>query len=137
MDYRVKIDGDINHLENTWDLIHYLSIQNGMPEADADVFAVAVGEAYGNGLQYSPDKLAELILIFSQEKVVAQIINQGKSINFKSIDAFDTEQDFMQYKDGKLGIPMIKRLVDEVKYSHENGKNILELLKYIKLEKMN
>jgi anti-sigma regulatory factor (Ser/Thr protein kinase) len=38
------------------------------------------------------------------------------------------------YKDGKLGIPMIKRIVDDVTYSHEKGMNKLVLLKYIKHE---
>lgn len=133
MGYSVKIYGDLNTLEKTWDLVHYLSMQHGMPEQDADVFAVAVGEAYGNGLQYSEEHESELILNFYKDKIIAEVINEGKEIDFKSIEAFDTEQDFMQYKDGKLGIPMIKTLVDEVTYSHSNGKNKLELLKKIKL----
>lgn len=131
MSYEIKIYGDLKSLEKTWDLIHYVSIQHGMPEEDADVFAVAVGEAYGNGLQYSNAHESELILTFLHDKIVAKVTNQGEKIDFKSIDAFDTEQDFMKYKDGKLGIPMIKTLVDEVKYTHSNGKNTLELAKFI------
>lgn len=132
MGYKVKIYGDLKTLEKTWDLIHYLSIQHGMPEEDADVFAVAVGEAYGNGLQYSDEHESELIMQFKEDKIIAEVINYGDEIDFKGIDAFDTEQDFMRYKDGKLGIPMIKTLVDEVKYSHYDGKNKLELIKNIK-----
>eukprot|EP01156_Anaeramoeba_ignava_P002836 Anaeramoba_ignava/a219715_3.p1 GENE.a219715_3~~a219715_3.p1 ORF type:complete len:145 (-),score=29.32 a219715_3:16-450(-) len=133
MGYKIKIYGDLNTLEKTWDLIHFLSIQHGMPEQDADVFAVAVGEAYGNGLQYSQEHESELIMNFYEDKIVAEVINAGEEIDFKNIDAFDTEQDFMQYKDGHLGIPMMKTLVDEVSYSHADGKNKLELLKKINL----
>lgn len=132
MNYKVKIIGDLKNLEKTWDLVHFLSIQHGMPETDADVFAVAIGEAYGNGLQYSPEHTSRLVMKFYDDRIIAEIINIGEEINFKTIKAFDNNQDFMQYKDGKLGIPMIKTLVDDVVYSHSKGKNKLELLKRIK-----
>ena len=135
MSYRVKIIGNIEEQEKTWDLVHFLSQQHGMSEADADIFAVAVGEANGNGLLYSPDNYSELMLDFQSDRVIAEIENSGKEINFKGIEEFNNEQDFQIYKDGKLGIPMIKALVDKVTYSHSNGKNKLILLKYIKSDK--
>lgn len=132
MDYIVEIRGDEKNLEITWDLIHFLALQHGMAEIDADVYAVAVGEAYSNGIQYSPGHSCKLVLKFNPEKFMALVINNGQPVDFKNIEAFDCEQDFMQYKNGKLGIPMIKKLVDKVNYSYENGENKLKLVKFIK-----
>jgi anti-sigma regulatory factor (Ser/Thr protein kinase) len=134
MNYKVKIKGNEQNLEKTWDLVHFLAVQHGMQKEDADVFAVAVGEAYGNGLHYSPDNKAKLTLTFYDDKIVAYIVNKGEKISFQDIKIFDTQQDFMQYKDGKLGIPMIKKLVDDVRYKHFNGKNKLILSKRIEHE---
>ena len=135
MSYKVKIIGNIEEQEKTWDLIHFLSQQHGMSEEEADIFAVAVGEAYGNGLLYSPDKYSELLIDFKKDQIIVEIENNGKEIDFKAIEEFDNEQDFQMYRDGKLGIPMIKVLVDDIKYSHSNGKNKLVLSKKIKSDK--
>ncbi|SRR6056297_767476 len=132
MSYKITINGDLGNQEKTWDLINFIFQQHGMPASDADVFTVAVGEAFGNGLLYSPDNCSVLTLSIHRDRIIAEVVNVGKKINFKAIEEFDTEHDFMQYKDGKLGIPMIKTLVDDVNYSHDKGKNKLILLKYIK-----
>jgi len=135
MSYKVKIIGDLKNQQKTWDLVHFLCIQHGMREENADVFAIAVGEAYGNGLQYSPDNYSELIMEFQTETIVAEIENVGDEINFEEIEKFNKNQDFQQYKDGKLGIPMIKALVDDVLFTRKNGKNKIVLSKIIKSNK--
>ena len=85
MSYKVKIIGNIEKQEKTWDLVHFLSQQHGMSEEEADIFAVAVGEAYGNGLLYSPENYSELLIDFKEDQILAEIENDGKEINFKGI----------------------------------------------------
>jgi len=130
MTYQVKIKGNEDNIEKTWDLIHFLSIQHGMKEETADVFAVAVGEAYNNAITYSSNSdMSELTLNFQKEVIIAEIINFGDFIDFDNIQKFEKDQDFMQYSEGKLGIPLIKTLVDDVKYERNNGKNKIILVK--------
>ncbi len=130
MNYQVKIKGNEDNIEKTWDLIHFLSIQHGMKEETADVFAVAVGEAYNNAITYSSNSdMSELTLNFQKEVIIAEIINFGDFIDFDNIQKFEKDQDFMQYSEGKLGIPLIKTLVDDVKYERNNGKNKIILVK--------
>ncbi len=130
MNYQVKIKGNEDNIEKTWDLIHFLSIQHGMKEETADVFAVAVGEAYNNAITYSSNSdMSELTLNFQKDVIIAEIINFGDFIDFDNIQKFEKDQDFMQYSEGKLGIPLIKTLVDDVKYERNNGKNKIILVK--------
>ncbi len=132
MNYQVKIKGNEDNIEKTWDLIHFLSIQHGMKEETADVFAVAVGEAYNNAITYSSNSdMSELTLNFQKDVIIAEIINFGDFIDFDNIQKFEKDQDFMQYSEGKLGIPLIKTLVDDVKYERKNGKNKIILIKNI------
>ncbi|MBN2279728.1 MAG: ATP-binding protein [Candidatus Marinimicrobia bacterium] len=135
MSYKVIIIGNIDEQEKTWDLVHFLCQQHGLTEKEADVFAVAVGEAYGNGLLYSPGHYSELLLDFQMDQISAEITNKGEEIKFHEIDEFSKDQDFQKYKDGSLGIPMIKTLVDEVTYTREKGKNRLILKKFINSDK--
>ncbi len=135
MSYIVTIDGNTEDQEKTLDLVDFLCRQHGMSKPDADVFSIAVGEAYDNGLLYSPDRHSILKLIFHSTKIEAEISNKGKKIEFDNIEKFDTSQDFMKYKDGKLGIPMIKALVDDVKFFHKSGHNFLTLTKHKNLNK--
>ncbi len=133
MGYSVRIKGDESLLERTWDFVHFLCIQHGMKEEEADVYSVAIGEAYTNAIQYSKDEPgennSELILYFEDEEIVAKIINKGDLIDFENINAFNTHQDFLQYSAGKLGIPLIKTVVDDVVYERINGKNIVTLIR--------
>lgn len=106
-----------------------------MIDEEADVFAMAVGEACKNALDYSKNNdeeiFFELVLILNDEKIIAEVANQGAPIDFDRIEPFDKNQDFMQYKEGGLGLPIIKKFMDEVHYKRENEKNILSLVKYI------
>jgi anti-sigma regulatory factor (Ser/Thr protein kinase) len=103
-----------------------------MVEKDADVFAMAVGEACKNAILYSKgnDKF-ELVLLLSKKRIIAEIINKGDPIDLNSVKAFDKDQDFMQYKNGGLGIPIIKKFMDEVNYERKNGRNKLTLVRKI------
>jgi len=133
MGYIVSIKADESFIERSWDFIHFLCIQHGMKVEDADVYAVAIGEAFVNGLQYSNDKAGEnnteLRISFEDEEIIAEIINSGNPIDFENIQAFNTQHDFLQYSAGKLGIPLIKTVVDDVTYKRINGKNKLTLVR--------
>lgn len=106
-----------------------------MVEKDADVFAMAVGEACKNAVLYSREedheKKFELMLVINEKRITAQITNKGKPFNIDAVPAFNKEQDFMQYKNGGLGIPIIKKFMDEVNYKREEGKNKLTLVRHL------
>ena len=110
----------------------YIALKQGMVEKEANVFAMAVGEACKNAIIYSKgNNKFELVLMISKNRISAEIINKGDPIDFNSVKAFDKGQDFMQYKNGGLGIPIIKKFMDEVNYERKNGKNKLTLVRKI------
>ena len=55
-----------------------------------------------------------------------------KSYEVIEKDSFTIDQDFMQYKNGGLGLPLIKSMVDSVEYSRKsNSLNELIIIKKI------
>ena len=62
-------------------------------------------------------------------EVTIQFLDHGKPFNPLEKDDADTSQDALLEREGGLGILMVKKSMDSVAYSYENGKNILTILK--------
>ena len=110
--------------------------ENGLKETDTDIFEMAVTEACHNavrhGVKNSVGAYCELELFISQDHIKAIIKDYSEVFEVDEIDSFNLDQNFLQYKNGGLGIPLIKSLMDKVEYQHKNGNgNILTLIKNI------
>ena len=111
-------------------------MQQGIGEQEADIIERAVAEACSNALFYKandqdpPSFVLELYL--TDSRITSVIKNRGKAFNFNDVEPFDIHQDFMEYREGGLGIPIMKRLMDEVHYDRiEDDMNVVTLVKYI------
>ena len=62
-------------------------------------------------------------------RVVIQFLDSGKPFDPLARDPADTSADALMEREGGLGILLVKNTMDDVKYSYENGKNILTILK--------
>ena len=99
-----------------------------------DILEMAIFEACHNAVLYSVKRknksLCKLKLSHDNQSIKAIVINYGKAFKVKEKESFSIEQDFIQYKNGGLGIPLIKSLVDSVEYSRKSdGTNELIIVK--------
>jgi len=106
---------------------------------EIDILEMSILEACHNAVLYGKSKknkfLCELKLIYDNQSIKAIVRNYGKAFEVFEKDTFSIEQDFMQYKNGGLGIPLIKSLVDSVEYKRKsNDLNELTIIKKIKNE---
>lgn len=62
-------------------------------------------------------------------KVVIQFLDYGKPFNPLDKKDADITQEALLRREGGLGILMVKKSMDSVRYSHEDGKNILTISK--------
>jgi len=97
---------------------------------------MAILEACHNAVLYGTKiknkSLCELKLIFDNQSIKAIVKNYGKAYEVLEKDSFSIDQDFLQYKNGGLGIPLIKSLMDSVEYSRKsNNMNELIIVKKI------
>lgn len=118
-------------------LILYFCRANGLSDVDIDVFEMAVTEACHNAVRHGGKNeegvYCELELIINKNDIKAVIRDFGQAFELNDFDPFNVQQDFMKYKDGGLGIPLIKTLMDDVSYKKKAGNgNELVLIKHLK-----
>lgn len=110
---------------------HYCS-----SDEEIDILEMAILEACHNAILYGTKiknkSLCELKLIFDNQSIKAIVRSYGKAYEVLEKDSFSIDQDFLQYKNGGLGIPLIKSLMDSVEYSRKsNNMNELIIVKKI------
>jgi len=130
--YTISIRGWSDHLEDTCELIHFIVVQTGVEKSVADVVSTALGEACQNAIRYSTDSSYNLELQLNHETLTAIVMNDGEPVDFDGIQPFNVDQDYMQYKNGGLGLPMMKKLMDKVTYERTGSRNKFTLVKHLK-----
>lgn len=138
--YKISISGSEKHLEQIKELIHFISTQHGLEDMEADLVELAIGEACHNAFRHgvSSNRLScvDLEISIDEKAIKAVIKNRGEAFEFDDIEPFNINQDFMAYKNGSLGIPLIKALMDEVNFERKpDNINEITLIKYIKKKK--
>ena len=105
---------------------------------EIDIIEMSILEACHNAIRYGSKRknqsLCELKLYYDNQSIKVIVRNYGKAYKVMEKDSFSIEQDFLQYKNGGLGIPLIKSLMDSVKYLRKSD-NVNELIIVKKLTK--
>jgi serine/threonine-protein kinase RsbW len=98
---------------------------------EIDILEMSILEACHNAILYGSKRknksVCELKLFYNNQRIKAIVKNFGKAFNVTEKETFSIDQDFLQYKNGGLGIPLIKSLMDSVEYSRKSG-NMNELI---------
>jgi anti-sigma regulatory factor (Ser/Thr protein kinase) len=105
-------------------------------EEEIDILELAILESCHNAIRHGVKRknksLCELKLYYDNNSIKAIVQNYGEMIEVSKKDSFSIDQDFLQYKNGGLGIPLIKTLMDSVEYSRKpNNVNVLQIIKLI------
>jgi len=89
-------------------------------EEEIDILELAILESCHNAIRYGVKRknksICELKLYYDNNSIKAVVRNYGDIVEVSKIDSFSLDQDYLQYKDGGLGIPLIKTLMDSVEY---------------------
>ncbi len=62
-------------------------------------------------------------------RVEIQFLDGGRPYDPMAKEDADTSQEALENREGGLGILLVKKTMDDVKYVYEDGKNILTILK--------
>ncbi len=65
------------------------------------------------------------------EAVVITFLDNGLHFDPLSYKEADTSRESLEKQEGGLGIYMVKKYVDDISYSYENGQNILTIKKLL------
>ena len=130
----LKLVPDEIGLEKISSVISDLIGKTGIDIEIADIIELSVVEICQNALRHGAegDPSAELQIYINNEEFKAVVTNSGPFIDFDDKNTFDISQDFMNYKNGGLGIPLVKKLMDKVEYERTpENLNKLTIIKYL------
>ena len=102
---------------------------------DKDIYSIqlATDEAASNIIEHAysgiRDAQIELTCVFEKNKLIITLLDHGKSFDISRVEPPDLTVDLSQRKIGGLGIYLMRKLMDEVRYEVTKSGNVLTLIK--------
>ena len=133
----LKVPAVVEQLETVQKFVDTALEANDCPRKAQLQIDIAVEEIFVNiaSYAYHPETgSAEIRLDVCEDplRVVIQFLDNGVPFDPLAGEDADTSPEALQSRVGGLGILMVKKSMDAVKYSYEDGKNILTIEKELK-----
>ncbi len=135
--YHITVKSTTENLAAIRDFVKDAAVDCGCDNSTIDKVILAVDEASTNIIKYAynyrSDKDIEVKVKFDNDNFIVEIIDNGNSFNPANYKEPDLEKYVKEKRVGGLGIFLIKKCCDEVKYEIlKNKTNKVTLLKKIK-----
>ncbi len=133
MDY-LTVPAKTEELDNVCDFVEQKLSPYACPQRTLFQLRLAIEEIFVNiaSYAYSPeDGMAEVRCQVLEEplRVEIQVLDSGVPFDPLAQEEADTSEEGLMNREGGLGILLVKNTMDDVRYTYENGKNILTILK--------
>lgn len=124
---------------NLYQILDFITVmleENQIPRDEVTRIIIAAEEIFANVAMYAyaPDVGAVRVISAVNAdplSVSITLIDRGKPYNPLLNEAPDTSLPLEERKVGGLGVHIVKKFMDSVAYSHEDGQNILTITKRI------
>jgi anti-sigma regulatory factor (Ser/Thr protein kinase) len=130
---KILLAAKIANLHAAMDFVVQAARQQGFDEDNINQIQLAFEEAVVNVINYAyPDKNGDMeISCLPKEKgLQIEIVDSGIPFDPLSLPEPDLNAPIEKRKIGGLGVYMIRKIMNEVSYKRENGRNILIMVKY-------
>ncbi|HPG39807.1 MAG TPA: ATP-binding protein [bacterium] len=133
----IEIPGNVNSLYKACDFVVNLSREAGFSDTDINKIKICVYEACINVIEHAyhsdPGKTVRVGVETLPEKMVITVYDRGDGFRVEDLQIFDARNAVNNRMRGGMGIPIIKRSMDEVNYYMDRvNSNRLVMVKYIK-----
>ena len=130
---RLKLRNDINEIPRLHGFIQTLSDDINLDHAQAMSLNLALEEAVSNVMLYAypegTEGQVEVEAAILDDRLEFKVSDSGVAFDPTVARAPDLAADLKDRPIGGLGIFLVKRIMDQVTYTRENGKNILSMTK--------
>lgn len=103
----------------------------GLDERAVNHSCVCIDELFSNISFYSGAREVEFTISRKDDSVFMVLKDDGVEFDPTAVDEADTTQSSENRKIGGLGIHIVRRLMDSVRYEYSNGRNVVTLEKRI------
>jgi serine/threonine-protein kinase RsbW len=126
----IKLPAKLENLGRWMDAVSECAREQGFDQKEIGKIELALEEALVNICNYSYSEEpgnAEVSCKQDNSQFIIEIVDSGIPFDMTSLPAPDLTSSIEKRKIGGLGIFLIKKMVDEVKYRREGSFNILNL----------
>lgn len=136
LEQQIVVKSSTDNLEKIREFTKTAALNSGFGEDNIGKIILAVDEACTNiikhAYKFSPEGIINIAIKFSESKFSISITDEGEHFDPTKIPEPDLREYYKQKRVGGLGMFLIKRLMDEVKYNTLSGnKNQVVLIKYL------
>jgi len=127
----IKLPAKLENLERMVKSVSDCARAQGFGQKRTSEIELAAEEGLVNIIHYSyPEKSGEVEIICSADDdyFMIELIDSGIAFDMTSLSDPDVNAGRDERKIGGLGVFLIKKMVDKVKYRRENDRNILDLI---------
>jgi len=122
----------LEYLQQFMEAISHCAKEQGFNQKRIGEIELAAEEALVNIFNYAyqgnEGDVEVICKLDPQDRLIIEILDSGVPFDVLSLGEPDTTADISERKVGGLGIFLIRKLMDDVKYQHEGTKNVLSLI---------
>lgn len=117
---------DVLELDNVLSYVHSV-IDKKVKKNQSMKLDVVIEELFVNIAKYAYDDTGDVLIevLFDKNKLIITFVDEGNPFNPLERDDPDTSLSSDERQIGGLGIYMVKKMMDKVKYEYKDNKNIL------------
>ena len=130
---KIRLPARIKNLERLIEFVSSFANEQGVTQKRRSEIELATDEAFVNIVQYAyPDNPTGMVDVScemdEENRFIITLSDTGIPFNPLSLPKPALDDPITTREIGGLGVLFIKKMVDEVKYRREDGKNILTLI---------
>lgn len=127
----LKLNSDITNLNEVLEIVDSEIMNRNCSKKFVNEVNLAVEEVFANisHYAYQPGSGEVTIKVSSEHMLMIEFVDAGIPFNPLEKDNPDITLSAEERENGGLGVFIIRKMMDNVTYRYENGKNILTLIK--------
>lgn len=134
--YLLDITSDMSNLARVADFVTDAAQKAKLTPKQSDDVVMAVDEAVTNVMEHAyagqSDGQISIKLRVDEKEFFVEIRDQGKPFNPKEVKKPNTKGQLSERSVGGLGIFFMKKLMDKIEFTHDQGGNITRMIKKLK-----
>lgn len=124
----------ISQLDNLFSFIEKFTENFQIGLSERNTINLAVEEIFTNMVKYNPESSAKinLALNFDDKKISVCLTDiESQPFDLTKARVYDLEQPVNQRPVGKLGLHLVKQMMDTVDYDYNDGTAVITMVKYL------
>ena len=129
-----KFKRDINSLTTIFEYLAEFVVKNRLNKSAAFSLNLAVEEIFTNMVKYNPDNPnpIQLTLTKAPDALIAELIDySAESFDITKTRIYDNTLSLEERPIGGVGIHLVKKMFDEIKYDYIDQQCKITLIKYL------